>query len=261
MKAREFINALLSQGRFSFSTPVAMEALRLGKIPTLNALHRLKKNKLVVSPAKGFYLIVPPEYQIYGCLPADMFVADLMRYLNQPYYVGYLSAAQFYGAAHQKPQRFQVVTTKNRPPIRCGRIYIEFIANKNIASLPIKKFNTAAGTIVVATPEVLAADLVTSPQHAAGISNVATVLLELSENINEKRLHELTKINSALFWIQRLGYLFESLKVERLTSSLAKTLARKKLHWVRLVSRSPYKPLIRDAKWKIIVNVEVEPDE
>lgn len=261
MRAQEFINKLRSQGRYSFTTQAAAEALQLDRIPVLNALHRLKRNKLIVSPAKGFYLIVPPEYQAYGCLPAEMFVSDLMSYLGQPYYVGYLSAAQFYGAAHQKPQRFQVVTIKNHPPIHCGRIYIEFIANKNVGMLPTKKFNTAAGTIAVATPEVLAGDLVTAPQHAAGINNVATILVELAENIDKNRLFELAKINPELFWIQRLGYLFEFLKIDPLVGSLEEMLNNKKLHWVRLVSRAAYDALIRDPKWKIIVNVHVEPDE
>ncbi len=117
-----------------------------------------------------------------------MFIPDLMKYLNLPYYVGFLSAAQYYGAAHQKPQRFQVVTSKNRPPIRCGRIYVEFIANKKISMMPTKRFNTYAGTIEVATPEVTSADIVTMPQHAAGISNVATVLMELAEKIDINKM-------------------------------------------------------------------------
>lgn len=89
-----------------------------------------------------------------------------MKYFNQPYYVSYLSAAQLYGAAHQKPQRFQVVTLKNRRPIRCGRIYIEFIANKDIHHMPTKTMNTYTGQMLVATPEVTAADLVSAPNMA-----------------------------------------------------------------------------------------------
>src|SRR5579862_4457377 len=194
MKALEFINKLRTQGRYFFTSEEAEQALSLNKIATINTLRRLRLNKLIVSPARGFYLIVVPEYQILGCLPADMFIADLMKYLNLPYYVGFLSAAQYYGAAHQKPQRFQVVTSKNRPPIQCGRIYVEFIAKKNIAMMPTKKFNTYAGIINVATPEVISADIVTMPQHAAGINNVATVLMELAEKIESQRLMELAVI-------------------------------------------------------------------
>lgn len=261
MKAQTFINQLRSQGRFTFTTAEAEKALTLKKVACLNSLHRLKKNNLIVSPAKGFYLILPPEYQIYGCLPADMFIPDLMHYWNLPYYVGFLSAAQYHGAAHQKPQRFQVVTLKNRPPIQCGRIVIEFIAKKQIDNRLIKKFNTIAGIIDVATPELLAADLVSSPQYAAGINNVATILAELAETLNATKLLELADINTELFWVQRLGWLLEFLGMKELANTLFTVLDGKKLHWARLVSRAPYTPIERNLKWHVIVNTTVEPDE
>lgn len=260
MKALEFINKLRSTGRHFFSTEEAETALEVSKLATLNALKRLKANKLIVSPAKGFYLIVPPEYQILGCLPADKFIPELMKHFNQPYYVGFLSAAQFYGAAHQRPQRFQVVTTKNRPPIHCGRIYIEFIANKNTDLYPTRKFNTSTGTIIVATPEVVAADIVSAPQHAAGIHNVATILIELADKIEVNKLKELAEINGQFFWLQRLGYLYEFLGVDKLARGIFKLISGHKLHWARLVSNAPYKPLQRNKKWGIIVNTKVEPD-
>lgn len=260
MKLQELVNNLRAQGRYSFAISEAMHALGLKKGAVLNAIRRLAQQGLLVSPVRGFYLIVPPEYQAFGCLPADMFIADLMKYLDQPYYVGYLSAAQYYGAAHQKPQRFQIVTIKNHRPIRCGRVYIEFIANKKVGMMPTKSINTLAGTIKVATPEVLAADIVTSPHHAAGINNVATVLTELIESIDDKRLLDLAKINTELFWVQRLGYILEFLGLKRLSTLLEKILRHHKLHWLRLVSRAPYKVLARNNKWKIIVNTDVEAD-
>jgi predicted transcriptional regulator of viral defense system len=261
MKSHEFINMLRSQGRYYFTITDADKALELTKIATINALRRLRLKNAVVSPARGFYLIVPPEYQILGCLPAEMFIPDLMKHLNQPYYVGFISAAQYYGAAHQKPQRFQVVTSKTRSPIHCGRVYVEFIANKHAAEMPIKKFNTSAGTINVAIPEVIAADIVSMPQHAAGINNTATILADLAEEIDIQRLIELTKHRRELFWLQRLGYLLEFLSFTQLANEISKILSDKQLHWARLVSQAKYKPLQRNKKWKIIVNTKVEPDE
>lgn len=261
MKAQEFLNKLLADGRYSFALEEAQKTLGLANAPTRNALHRLKKNGYLVSPSKGFYLILPPEYQAFGCLPAEILIPDLMKHIKQSYYVGYLSAAQFYGAAHQKPQRFQVVTSKNLRPLHCGRIYIEFIASKTVAQMPTKLFNTHNGQIAVASPEVIAADLVSAPQYGAGINNVATVLTELAENIDAKKLIELTKIRQELFWIQRLGYLLEFLRFGKLADVLANNLKDKKLYWIKLVSRASYKVISRNSKWKIIINTEVEPDE
>ena len=127
--------------------------------------------------------------------------------------------------------------------------------------MPTKKFNTQAGTIEVATPEVISADMVTMPQHAAGISNAATVLMELAEKIDVKKILELTRLNPELFWLQRLGYLLEFLEFRSLADEISKIINTKQLHWVRLVSNASYKPLLRVKKWKIIVNTKVEPDE
>ncbi|MBV8801893.1 MAG: type IV toxin-antitoxin system AbiEi family antitoxin [Gammaproteobacteria bacterium] len=261
MKATEFITMLRTQGRYSFTIIEAEKALNLNKIATINALRRLRLKKMIVSPARGFYLILLPEYQMLGCLPAEMFISDLMNYFSQPYYIGFISAAQYYGAAHQKPQRFQVVTPKNRPAIRCGYIYIEFIANKHANLMPIKKFNTLAGTINVATPEAIAADIVNMPKHAAGINNAATILCELAPHLKIQNIIELTKLNPELFWLQRLGYLLEFLGINKPANALSKILNDKKLHWALLVSHAKYKSLQRNKKWKIIVNTNVEPDE
>ena len=258
MSAYEFIEKLRSQGRYSFTTQEVEQALKLNKIAAINALHRLRKNKVVVSPARGFYLIIPPEYQAFGCLPADMFIPDLMKHLYQPYYIGFLSAAQYYGAAHQKPQRFQVVTIKNRRPIQCGRIHIEFIANKYAATTPSKKFNTPAGSIAVATPEVIAADILSAPHHAAGINNATTVLTELAEQIEIKKILELSKLYQESSWLQRLGYLFESLGFGSMANKINSILTKKKLNWVLLSARASYKKSARNSKWKVIVNTEVE---
>jgi predicted transcriptional regulator of viral defense system len=259
MKAQEFIHYLRSQGRFSFTIGEAEKALERSKIVTLNALKRLGPN--IVSPAKGFYLVTPPEYQVLSCLPAEMFIHQLMQYFNQPYYVGFLSAAQYYGAAHQKPQRFQVVTVKNRRPIHCGRTYIEFIANQHVTKCTTKPFNTPTGSLLVASPETLAIDLVTAPQHAAGINNVATVLMELTESIDVNFLVRKIQSDTSLFWAQRLGYLFDLLGLDQLSLALFDIIKEKKLHWVQLVPQTPYKALARNKKWKIIVNTDVEPDE
>ncbi len=55
-----------------------------------------------------------------------------MEHLGAEYYAGLLSAAQIHGAAHQRPQVFQVVVGKNRPSIRCGKVIVQFIARGNL---------------------------------------------------------------------------------------------------------------------------------
>ena len=49
----------------------------------LSRLSRQARQELITSPARGFYIIVPPEYRSLGCLPADQFIPDLMRRLER----------------------------------------------------------------------------------------------------------------------------------------------------------------------------------
>ena len=59
----------------------------------------------IITPIKGLYVMLPPEHQPYGSIPAEELVPIIMKHLNVDYYVGLLSAGLFYGATHQKPAR------------------------------------------------------------------------------------------------------------------------------------------------------------
>lgn len=93
------------------------------------------------------------------------------------------------------------------------------------------------------------------------MSNVATVLIELAESIDQKKLLELATLRPELVWVQRLGYLLDSIGLHPLADVLLKVLQDKKVYWTPLVSRSSTKVLSRSKKWKVIVNTEVEPDD
>ena len=152
---------LASRGRYHFTTQEARRHLK-GSGPAIRAvLRRLSAKGQIATPYRGFHVIVPPEYRAIGCLPPAQFVPQLMAYLRQPYYAGLLSAAEFHGAAHQRPQVFSVVVPMNRPRIECGRVRVEFVARLAAKAVPTVAINTPRGPIKVSTPEATALDLVT----------------------------------------------------------------------------------------------------
>src|ERR1700722_19529948 len=114
MDLKSFVVSLASKGKSCFSEHDALEETGLSRIALRSALRRLKKKQEIASPLRGFFVIIPPEYQSLQSLPPDQFIDDLMQHLKTPYYVGLLSAAQYYGAAHQKPQAFQVISSEAR---------------------------------------------------------------------------------------------------------------------------------------------------
>ncbi|MGH9256759.1 MAG: type IV toxin-antitoxin system AbiEi family antitoxin domain-containing protein [Vicinamibacterales bacterium] len=105
LKARQYIEDLAATGRYNFLAKEAQEALGASAAGVKVTLSRLAKRGVIASPARGFYVIVPPEHRSLGCLPADQFIPALMKTLNLPYYAGLLTAAQYHGAAKARCDR------------------------------------------------------------------------------------------------------------------------------------------------------------
>ena len=138
-----------------------------------------------------------------------------MKYLDAEYYVALLSAAGFYGASHQKPMVFQVVTNRRiKHSLKFGQVHIKLIHKKSLTDLPIKDFVVSTGYLKVATPELIAIDLLKFPKHAGGMNNIATVLSELIESIDVHKLIELAENMGERYQLQRLGYIIENTDFE-----------------------------------------------
>lgn len=255
--AREYVASLAASGRYHFVSGEARAALGTSVAATKLALNRLSKQEIIASPAKGFYVIVPPEYRSLGCLPADQFIPALMKQLEQPYYAGLLSAAQYHGAAHHRPQQFQVMLAKNRRSIRCGKVSVAFTARKRLGDVPVQSFNTPRGTIRVSTPEVTAIDLVGYQHSAGGLDNVVTVLSELSEKIDPEKLATAAAA-APLPWAQRLGYLLELAGAVAKVSLLEIYVRRRVRQSAPLLAAKQFEHSHRNERWKLYINADVD---
>jgi predicted transcriptional regulator of viral defense system len=257
LTVREYAADLAATGHYSFFSSDARTALGTSLSATLLALARLAKQGMIASPAQGFYVIVPPEYRSLGCLPADQFIPALMKKLGQPYYAGLLSAAQYHGAAHHRPQQFQVMLSKNRRPIHCGKVEVSFTARKRLGEIPLQSFNTPRGTIEVSTPEATAIDLVGYQQHIGGLDSVATVLSELAEKIDPEKLAAVAA-TAPLPWAQRLGYLLERVGAAAATPPLERYVRQHARQSAPLARTAKFSHSQRDERWKLYINAEIE---
>lgn len=258
-RAREYIEQLVSRGRYTFSSEDARRALAVSADAAKLALHRLSRQKAVASPARGFYVIVPPEYRALGCLPADQFIPDLMKHLELPYYVGLLSAAEYHGAAHQRPQVFQVLLPKAHRPIKCGGVRINFIVRKRLKDVPTQTLNTPRGPVRLSTPEATAIDLAGYPRRGAGLSNVGVVLSELAERIDAQKL-VVAAAKAPISWSQRLGYILERAGASDKASALQDYVSRHARKYVPLARGSRSVSGDKNSRWRLVVNTDVEID-
>lgn len=258
VNATDYIENLAAAGQYHFSTAEAQTALGGSANAVRQALGRLIDKGLLASPARGFYIIVPPEYRRLHCLPAEQFIPALMKQQNRLYYAALLSAAQYYGAAHHRPQLFQVAVEKNRHSIKCGIVLVSFIARKHIADIPVREFNTPRGTLRVSTPEATALDLVGYAEHAGGLDNVVTVLSELADQIDPVLLADVARQTAPLVWGQRLGYLLDYVGAGEKTFTLKDHIAREARDFTPLIPGEDSDQAPRDKDWKVLVNADIE---
>ncbi|HEY4443980.1 MAG TPA: type IV toxin-antitoxin system AbiEi family antitoxin [Steroidobacteraceae bacterium] len=258
--ARDYVVDLAASGHYSFASADARKALGVSADAAKLALHRLIREQMIASPARGFYVVVPPEYRSLGCLPADQFIPALMQRAGLSYYAGLLSAAQYHGAAHHRPQKFQVLLAKPRRPINCGQVSVEFFVRKRLQDVSVQRFNTPRGTIQVSTPEATAVDLVGYQHQVGGLDQIATVLSELAERIEPQKLVSAAEI-APTPWAQRLGYLLEQVGASDKAAALKVYVKKTARQAVPLLPSASSDALHRDPNWKLVVNVRVEAEQ
>ncbi len=254
-----YLDNLRAQGIAAFTSDRFRKDLSLPTSAANLALWRMRRKTHIATPLAGYHVIVPPEYRSLGCLPADRFIDGLMTHLKEPYYVSLLSAAEIHGAAHQRPQVFQVMVRKKRKPIRCGAVQIDFCVRKNVSKVPVVNHKVSTGYVRVSSPEATAIDLIGYMQRSGGLDHVATVLAELNESLNKDSLVKAARL-SPVAWAQRLGCLLQLLGLEGNLAGLAKYVDQQAHKVVGLSSWKSIKGAKRAQPWKVAVNERPEPD-
>lgn len=263
-----YLTRLLSEGRVVFTRGQAQDELGMGRGAFLDAAERQQKHGHLLSPRRGFYVIVPAQFMSWGAPPPSWYIDALMRHEGRPYYVGLLKAAELHGASQQAVMEFQVVTDKRLPTIRAGRSSLAFYYRKDmktvIDGLVVHKTDT--GRMTVSSVELTLLDLLRYRHAGGGLDNIATVVADLGGRADADKLVVLSgSFERAV--CQRLGYLLERLGhgqhadvlLEAVTGSGAPP-------WVELepaqAADPDFAPEVseRNERWRVIVRRAPEPE-
>ncbi len=230
-----------------------------------NNLRRLKLEQRIASVYRRFYVSVPVKYKARGIVPPSYYIADLMRYLNRPYYFGLLTAARIWGASHQASTLDFVMTCY--PSLRVSSRTNGEIRWCYRYSMPqnfLIERKDENGRVFYSSPELTAVELVQYEQHCGGLSRVATILSELAETLN------FTKLQREFFAyckgsdIQRLGYLFDEVLGEKKLADDVYNQWRANFasSWTLLKPQAKDSPVIsRNHRWRLVINAEMEVDD
>src|SRR5262245_60508892 len=207
----EFIDSQLARGLGYFSAASALVELQQTPQAFESAVKRQRKKGRLVSPRRGFYLIVRPEDRPFGGPDPTRWIDPLMKHLGLDYRVSLLRAAAFHGSAHQAAMVFQVITPRQIPKIAIGRQQIEFLYQTPVSfsesnrSGWLAQLKTEAGFAKVAGVELTLLDMCRYFHRAAGINGAAQAVHDLGKKANPRILAKAARAfqNSA---VRRLGF-------------------------------------------------------
>lgn len=257
--AADFLDQMARAGRYHFATDDAASDLGRSLPATRAALLRLATQGRIAQPYRGFYVIVPPEYRELGCLPAAQFVPQLFEHLGEVYYAALLTAAELHGAAHQRPQRFQVMCATRRRAIQCGAVSVEFMLRKDLLHTATVQKNTPRGTLRVASREATALELVGYANRCGGLDHVMAVLEELGPECDGELLAAEAE-KGPIAWSQRLGHMLDTLAVDdAVTAPLAAKIAERCPVFAPLSRSTQRAGAPSDRRWRLVINVDLEP--
>jgi predicted transcriptional regulator of viral defense system len=248
---------LISRGRYSASLDELQKMTGLSYAAVTSGMQRLHRQRRAFSPTRGLYVVVPPEYRSWGVVPAEWFIDDLMHHLGRLYYVALLSAAAMHGASHQAPQSFQVMTDGRVLDRAIEPVRLRFYANAHTADTPAKPMQVHTGSIPVSSREATVVDLVREPRASGGISNVATILIEIGE-LDGSALGTLAARYGRAA-TRRTGWMVEHYGTCQDLGPL-RLAARLELGEPDLLSPSGPRRGRTDPAWRVKLNSVVEPD-
>ena len=257
----QFVDRLQESGRYTFTREEAVTECGISEIALRQAALRLQKQNRLVSPRRGFFVIVPLEYRSAGAPPPAWYIDALMRFHGRPYYVGLLSAAALHGAAHQQAQEFQVITDRALRPAIAGRTQLRFFYKRHQAQTATVALKVETGTMLVSSPEATAFDLVRYPLAAGGLGNIVTVFAELAEKIDPGRLVIAAEAEAELAAVQRSGLLLELAGAGDKVDQLATWIASRRPRTIPLRADRVAKGAPRSQRWGLLLNESIEVEE
>lgn len=254
------------RGNYTFThNEVAQEFSDMSAGSIARALTREVSKGRIMSPLRGFYVIVPDEYVLRGAVPQPFYLDDMMQKLRRKYYVALLSAASYHGASHQVPLRFSVMIEPPAMRDKKGEKYLtHYFSKSHIPEAYVERRQTRTGYINLSCPELTAVDLLTYQAKTGSVSRAATVLAELVEKMDFGRLGADFVKEVPVTSLQRLGYILDEVLDENEAAESVYGLLKGSGHvfqYVPLKTGKSSDGSQRNTKWKIIVNETIEIDE
>jgi len=220
--------------------PSIRKLLRCSKSYAYFIAHSLIRKGWIEPIGKGHDLLIEAK-RGYKKLAPRMSPYVITRTLNQPYYIGYLSAAYHHHLTTQLPRVLHIAVQRQRRPFTFKHVTVQFVTVTRRKFFGYEKAKIDNEEVVVSDLEKTLLDSLDRPELVGGIEAVARFILLSGPrtNFNKLLLHTKKMGNRAI--AVRLGYL-----LDRLDVSIAPGFVRKELS--KYVNKIPA-PLGEVKRW------------
>lgn len=263
MSIRNWIHDREIRGRTTFCTGDVVQAFNAKSAKYLNKeLSRLVNGGRVQSVYRGFYVIVPVQYQLKGVVPPTYYIDNLMQHVSKPYYVALLSAATFHGATHQRAMKTQVITVAPRIRKSAKNLFLDWNYRQRIPENFLMRKKTECGTLLCSNPELTAIDLIQFSNHVGGLQRSATILDELMDSVDIKKMTGLAPFTT-VSTLQRLGYILEFILQRQDDADSLFEILKAIGRWnsIRLSQEQTRRDVATSNRWHVNKNIDIELDD
>ena len=260
MSFDEYIRKLESKEVYCFTREEAERQLGVSGPAFSSAVRRQIDKGNVVNLRRGFYLVVPPKYQLLGQVPIYLYIDKLFKWLNRPYYLSLLSAAAYHGSSHQAIQKDFVITITpalrniEKIPYRIGFFVKAQWPSRNIISP-----TSDAGAFDVSSIALTIVDLINYQNKIGGMNRIVHTIEELIEDMDVSDLEDLIKWYPEESDLQRMGFLMDQMGARKELLDLMKEwVSHQQLNTILLTPGMSWNVQSESNMWRVNVNNELE---
>jgi predicted transcriptional regulator of viral defense system len=223
-----------------------------------NLLDWLVRKRWILKIKKGVYLIAPLEAGELGAANYTVHSFVIASVLVTPYYIAYWSALNYHGLTDQTPPAVYIATTKPRNTRAILNTEFKFVAIPSRKIFGIEETEIEKRKIKISSPEKTIVDCLDHPEHCGGTEEIAKALYFNKEEIDYNKLVNFAQKIGNTAVLKRLGYISETLKMEKILNLLSSAKLAK--------GYSSLDPTIKKhgrivERWELFVNVQIDPSK
>lgn len=213
-----------------------------------NVLKRLRQKRRVIRLQRGVYLFAPMRSGEEGLWSEHAFKVVPSLIKNEEYYVGFVTAMNYWSMTEQLPIVVYVALARQKRPVQAVQSKFVFVKKKTLGDFVSEDFGGVA--VNVSSIEQTILDGLSFPAYCLGVAGIAKAIHFSRREMDWKKLVRLAVQDKSAVQ-RRLGFLLEKLGFKKEASGLRKAFAG----FVWLDPAAQKKAFTYNAKWGLKINV------